>query len=431
MFKMFLRKILLLMVLSSVILAGCGTILTGNVVTSKLPRDHAPQVADTDLSALADGNNAFAIDLYHHLDTDPGNVFFSPYSISTALAMTYAGARGTTESQMAQAMHYSLAQAQLHPAFNKLALELDTRSTDANIPADKAFKLHVANATWGQDGYTFLPEYLDTLALNYGAGLRLLDFMSDPESARQTINQWVSKETENKINDIIPQGAIDQLTRLVLSNAIFFKGDWQSEFTKDATQLGTFTMLEGGTTTVPMMHQEGQFRYVDVEGFQALEMAYAGGQLSMVIILPEQGKFSEVASSLSAAGLDNIMDNLQYTLVALTMPKFKFEYDLGLNGVLKEMGMLDAFDPSVSDFSGMDGSRDLYISDVLHKAFVAVDEAGTEAAAATVVIVGTTAMPVDQPIEFKADRPFIFAIRDNPTGTILFLGRLMNPAPEK
>ena len=431
MFKSFLRKILLLIVFLSVILAGCGTIQSGNEVKSKLSRDNAPQVADADLSVLVAGNNDFAIELYHRLDTEPGNVFFSPYSISIALAMTYAGARSTTESQMALAMHYSLAQSQLHPAFNKLALELDKRSTAENIPADKAFKLHAANATWGQDGYSFLPEYLDTLALNYGAGLRLLDFMNDPESARQTINKWVSKETENKINDIIPQGAIDMMTRLVLSNAIYFKGDWQSEFNKDATQQGTFNMLDSGTTTVPMMHQEGQFRYVGVEGFQALEMPYAGGQLSMFIILPEQGKFNEVASSLSAAGLDNIINNLQYTLVKLTLPKFTFEYNLGLNSVLKEMGMMDAFDPSVADFSGMNGSRDLYISDVLHKAFVAVDEAGTEAAAATVVIMEATSMPVDQPIEFKADRPFIFAIRDNPTGSILFLGRLMNPVPEK
>ncbi len=429
MFKPLIRKFVLMVVFSSVILTGCGTIQSGNVVKSKLPRDNAPQVADADLSALVAGNNAFAIDLYHRLDSETGNVFFSPYSISIALAMTYAGARSATESQMAQAMHYSLAQDQLHPAFNKLALELDKRSTDENIPADKAFKLHVANATWGQDGYTFLPEYLDTLAQNYGAGLRLLDFMNAPEDARQTINKWVSKETENKINDIIPQGAIDIMTRLVLSNAIYFKSDWQSEFDKDATQQGSFTTLEGGTITVSMMHQEGQFRYVGVEGFQVLEMPYAGGQLSMLIILPEQGKFNEVASSFSTAGLDNIINNLQYTLVKLTLPKFTFEYNLGLNSVLKEMGMMDAFDPSVADFSGMDGSHDLYISDVLHKAFVAVDEAGTEAAAATVVIMKATSMPVDQPVEFKADRPFMFAIRDNPTGTILFLGRLMNPVP--
>ncbi len=429
MFKPLIRKFVLMVVFSSVILTGCGTIQSGNVVKSKLPRDNAPQVADADLSALVAGNNAFAIDLYHRLDSETGNVFFSPYSISIALAMTYAGARSATESQMAQAMHYSLAQDQLHPAFNKLALELDKRSTDENIPADKAFKLHVANATWGQDGYTFLPEYLDTLAQNYGAGLRLLDFMNAPEDARQTINKWVSKETENKINDIIPQGAIDIMTRLVLSNAIYFKGDWQSEFDKDATQQGSFTTLEGGTITVSMMHQEGQFRYVGVEGFQVLEMPYAGGQLSMLIILPEQGRFNEVASSFSTAGLDNIINSLQYTLVKLTLPKFTFEYNLGLNSVLKEMGMMDAFDPSVADFSGMDGSHDLYISDVLHKAFVAVDEAGTEAAAATVVIMKATSMPVDQPVEFKADRPFMFAIRDNPTGTILFLGRLMNPVP--
>jgi serpin B len=291
--------------------------------------------------------------------------------------------------------------------------------------------LHVANALWGQVGFTFLPDFLDTLALNYGAGMQLLDFTKDPESARNTINQWVSKETEKKINDIIPPGAIDTLTRLVLSNAIYFKAYWQSEFSKDATQNDAFHLLEGGTITVPMMKQKSSFRNAAIEGLQAVELPYAGGQLSMLVLLPEDGKFNEVSGKLDLSTLDGLINSLEYKEVNLTLPKFTFEYNLGLNGYLKQLGMTEAFDPTLADFSGMDGAKDLYISDVLHRAFVAVDEAGTEAAAATVVIMDVTSMPVEQPIEFKADRPFIFAIRDNATGTLLFLGRLMNPAGAK
>ena len=426
-----IRKIFFAMMIGLLVLTACTPSASIKLVQSNKPRNTTPQSSTTDLGSVVSGNNAFAFDLYHKLDGDAGNVFFSPYSISLALAMTYAGARGNTETQMGQALHFSLSQAQLHQALNQLALELDKRAKNENVPADKTFTLHVANALWGQVGFTFLPDFLDILAQNYGAGMQLLDFSKDPELARSTINQWVSKETENKINDIIPPGAIDTLTRLVLSNAIYFKADWQSEFSKDATQNETFHLLEGGTITVPMMIQKSSFRYASAQGLQMVELPYAGGQLSMLILLPEDGKFNEMAGALDLSTMDSLVNSLEYKEVNLTLPKFTFEYNLGLNDYLKKLGMTDAFDPTLADFSGMDGVKDLYISDVLHKAFVAVDEAGTEAAAATVVIVGVTSMPVDQPIEFKADRPFIFAIRDNATGTLLFLGRLMNPSAGK
>jgi len=332
---------------------------------------------------------------------------------------------------MAQAMHFILPKAQLHPAFDKLALDLTQPATAEGVDPTQAFTLHVVNATWGQTGYTFLPTYLDILAQDYGAGIRLLDFASNPDAARTTINQWVSQETQNKINNILPAGSIDTLTRLVLSNAIYFKADWSNEFDKSLTKEDVFHLSTSDTTTVPMMNRTGFYNYAYGNGYQVIELPYAGEQLSMLIILPDENQFSEVASSLDSATLVGIVTDLQSKYVDVTLPKFTFEYDLGLKSWLQQMGMVDAFDPTQADFSGMDGDKDLCISDVLHKAFVAVDEAGTEAAAATTVIVGVTSMPVDQPIPFKADRPFIFLIRDIPTGTILFLGNMRDPAPAK
>jgi len=398
---------------------------------SDKPRDTKPQVSSSDATALAAGNNAFALDLYHQLNGVTDNLFFSPYSISIALAMTCAGAAGNTESQMAQAMHFDLPQAQLHPAFNQLALEMARRANAEGVDPSQAFTLHVVNATWGQAGYTFLPGYLDILAQEYDAGIRLLDFAANPESARNTINQWVSQETQNRINDILPAGSIDTLTRLVLSNAIYFKADWSSEFDKNLTKDGVFHLAAGSTTTVPMMKRTGFYNYASRNGYQALELPYAGEQLALLIILPDEGRFTEVSSALDSNGLAGIVIDLHSKNVDVTLPKFSFEYNLGVKSWLQQMGMVDAFDPTRADFSGMDGKKDLYISDVLHKAFVAVDEAGTEAAAATTVIVGVTSMPAEQPIAFKADRPFIFLIRDIPTNTILFLGNMMNPAPAK
>ncbi len=426
MFK--IQKWIIPLLIIPLILAACQPVSVGKVAQSDKPRDPQPQVSNTDLGSLVGDDNAFALDLFHQISSQPGNLFFSPHSISVALAMTYAGARGDTAAQMAQSMHFTLPQAQLHPAFNKLALDLDQRAKAEGIPEDKAFKLHVVNAIWGQDGFHFLPAYLDLLAGNYGAGMHLLNFINDPEGSRKVINEWVSQQTEKRINDIIPPGAIDPLTRLVLSNAIYFKADWASEFNKDATSGGAFNLPDSSQVTVPMMYQHRQFRYAEGDGLQALELPYAGVQLSMLILLPEAGKFDDIQTSLSTDQLDALVAGLQYQDVQLWLPKFKYEYSLSLNDSLLQMGMTDAFDENRADFSGMDGARDLYIGAVLHKAFVAVDEAGTEAAAATVVIMQAASMPQGSPIEFRVDRPFFFLIRDNPSGAILFLGRVMNPA---
>ena len=255
-------------------LVACSQPALGDVLQSDKPHITSPNVSETDLSTLVDGNSAFAFDLYKALKGTTGNIFYSPYSISAALAMTYAGARGDTEKQMADVLHFILSQNQLHPAFNKLAIELASRGQGANGKDGEGFRLNVVNAIWGQKDYKFLPQFLDVLAENYGAGLRIIDFQQAPEESRVTINKWVSDQTENRINDLIPQGAIDRLTRLVLTNAIYFNAAWQYPFNEKTTTNGTFYLLDGTTTTVPMMKQSESFGYTEGNGYQAVELPY-------------------------------------------------------------------------------------------------------------------------------------------------------------
>jgi len=423
-----MKKILLPMLVFVVLLSvvGCAEIPGTGVALSEKQRDTSPNVGASDLVTLVDDNSEFAFDLYQALIHQGGNLFYSPYSISLALAMTYAGARGETEQQMADTLRFALQQDRLHPAFNSLDLALASRGEGAKGKDDKGFRLHIVNAIWGQKDYKFLPEFLDVLAENYGAGLRLLDFMREPDQSRITINNWVSDQTEGKIKDLIPQGVIDALTRLVLTNAIYFNAAWLNPFDKELTSNGTFHLLDGGDVTVPMMRQTHSFGYITGDGYQAVELPYDGNQLSMIILLPDSGKFESFRNSLNAALVDHIVSDLQSREVDLTMPKFQFESEFSLADTLAAMGMPVAFSDE-ADFSGMTGNRELTITDVVHKAFVSVDEAGTEAAAATAVVVGLTAIPV-QPVQVTVDRPFMFLIRDIETGTILFVGRVMNPS---
>ncbi len=409
-------------------LAACAQPAAGNVLQSDKTRITSPAADKADLTALVEGNSEFAFDLYQVLKDGDGNLLYSPYSISLALAMTYGGARGDTENQMGDALQFLLPQDRLHAAFDSLDLELASRGEGAGGKDDEGFRLHIVNAIWGQKGYDFLREYLDLLAENYGAGLRILDFMKAPEQSRVTINDWVSEQTEDRIKDLIPQGAIDALTRLVLTNAIYFNAAWQYPFDEDATSSGDFFLLSGDKVTVPMMRQTESLGYAGGDGYQALELPYDGRELSMVILLPEQGRFASFEASLSRQLVDGIIQKIGYRQVVLSMPKFEYESSVGLKQPLTALGMKDAFIPEAADFSGMDGRRDLFIQDVLHKAFVSVDEAGTEAAAATAVIVGTTSITPEK-IEVKIERPFIYLIRDIETGTVLFVGRVMNPNP--
>jgi len=378
----------------------------------------------TDEENLVYGNNVFALDLYQALKEGSGNLFSSPYSISSALAMTYAGARGETEQQMADTLHFVLPQEQLHPAFNNLSQELTSRKQETVAQDQKGFILKNANSLWGQSGYPILPDFLDVLADNYGAGIRTLDFIGAPEDSRLTINNWVNKQTENKINNLIPVGSIKPLTRLVLTNAVYFKANWLYPFSETGTYNGSFNLLDGSKVEVSMMINPGSFNYNNGNGYRAIELPYQGETTSMLILLPQQERFEAFENSLKYSDIEKTINELHYEKIRLKMPKLYFESNFELGHELAQMGMPLAFSDT-ADFSGITGKSDFWIDNVFHKAFISVNEAGTEATAATSVIMAGAAP--GGPIPFVIDRPFIFLIRDMDTGTILFIGRVLNP----
>ncbi len=399
------------------------------VSESSAERETSPAVSDDDLKALIDGNTDFAFDLYRSVADGDSNLFFSPHSISTALAMAYAGARVETERQMSETLRFDLPHDGLHAAFN--ALDLSLVSGEPGDDPD-AFRLNIANSVWGQQDYGFLPEFLDSLAVNYGDGVRPVDFQGNPDGSRMRINDWVAEATEERITDLIPQDAIDRYTRMVLANAIYFKAAWQHTFDEAGTTSRTFHLLDGSESEVPMMRQQARLRYANGDGYQAVELPYEGGNVAMTILLPDAGKFHQFEESLSGDAVDDILKQLENEQVRLTMPKFEVESAFSLAETLAAMGMPDAFDDTAANFSGMDGrvcrARGdicLLISDVLHKAFVSVDEAGTEAAAATAVIIGVTRAVGKEPVRLVVDRPFHFVIRQQATGAILFAGRVV------
>ena len=397
----------------------------GREVRSDRQRNDSPRASAGDLKALVQGNNTFALNLYGTLSDGEGNFFFSPFSISQALAMTLAGARGETERQMMEALHYELPQSRLHPSFNALDQELSSRGKGLQVEENQFFELNIANAIWGQQGYEFLPDFLDVLAENYGAGLRPVDFAGAPEESRVKINDWISEETQDKIRDLLPFGAVDRLTRLVLTNAIYFNASWQWPFDKQLTRELPFHLAGGSMVEVPMMTGTSRdfYGYVNGNGYQAVDVPYSSGEMSMTILLPDEGTFGEFEESLSARALERIFEDIEIGHISLTMPLFELESEFSLDKTLAEMGMPDAFGAE-ADFSGMTGTRGLWVSKVVHKAFVSVDEEGTEAAAATAVMVLES-----EPLLVTVDRPFIFLIRDRATGAVLFLGRVMNPKP--
>ncbi len=375
-----------------------------------------------DRKVVVAGNNAFAVALYGQLRNQSGNLFFSPESISTALAMAYAGARGDTASQMAKTLHFTLPLDQLNPAMGALLGDLNT--THQN------YQLNVANALWAQQGYSFLDSFLNVLKTDYGAGLNQVNFKGATEAARLTINQWVEKKTQDKIKDLLQPGALRPDTRLVLTNAIYFKGDWETQFDKAQTKNEVFFLSPTQTSTTPLMHREGGFSYFNGGTFQALEIPYKSKELSIIIFLPkDRGGLSELEQSLTASNLQQWLHQLgPVPKVIVTLPKFKSTQQFELGATLRAMGMPAAFGGS-ADFSGMTGKRDFAISEVIHKAYIDVNEEGTEAAAATSVTMRTMAMrPVEQaPPVFRADHPFVFLIRDNRSDSILFMGRMANP----
>ena len=420
-------------------LAGCGE--SGSGGTGNLPGGSTPpadRLEGGDWEAIVTSSNNFANVLYGKLAEEEGNLFLSPSSIHAALAMTYAGARGDTASAMHRTLMLpgvgrpsSPGQDGIRPrSLGPLPLQLSVPGAYAalleRLKPGKGYQLHVANALWGQKGYSWLTPFLDMTRANYGAGLREVDFVGETEAARQTINNWVEQQTKDKIKELLVRGILTPLTTLVLTNAIYFKGDWASQFREQNTRNAPFKLSTENSVDVPMMNQTAEFGYTETDLAQVLRLPYVGDDLSMVIFLPKKvDGLAEVEKWLSSGGYRAALGKLRNVEVIVSVPKFKMTSEFGLNEVLSSLGMEVAF-TGAADFSGMNGRRDLFISAVVHKAFVDVNEKGTEAAAATAVVMSRQGPPRRPPV-FRADHPFVFMIRHEKTGVILFMGRVADP----
>ncbi len=383
---------------------------------------------------LAAANNKFAFDCYHFLKSGSDNLFFSPFSITLCLAMTYAGAKGHTAEEMGSVLHYNEVN-DVNRSFNWIIGSLNAPSRSNN------YQLSVANAVWLQEDYNVFQEYLTLIEQSYSSSIFSVDFRNNYEAERIKINTWVEEKTKNKIKDLIRPGLITQLTRLVLTNAIYFFSNWENQFSEHSTTTSPFTIVKSDGLTeqvkVPLMWQKKYYPYAENSLFQAIELPYRKGDLSMVILLPKKvdGIF-EMEKSLTAEQLTGWLRTAPHEEVEVYLPKFKITTDVRLAEPLRNMGMIDAFDMIKADFSGITPKNpnpqlNLFISEVIHKAFIDVNERGTEAAAATAVVMllGAAFAPT-QPILFKVDHPFLLLIRDTNTDTILFLGRIMDPRSE-
>lgn len=367
-------------------------------------------------------NNDFAFDLYGRLSSGAGNQFFSPTSIQTALAMAWAGARGATAEQMARTLHLD--------AEPDAGSRLGAFLRGLNESGSKGdYELSVANALWGLTGYPFTPSYLAQVEKDYGGHLAELNFVTDPNGSRKTINDWVAGQTHDKIKDLLPPGSIVPATRLVLTNAIYFKGKWDQPFNKSKTRDAEFAVDSSRKVTAPFMYQQAKFKYAEDDHVQVLELPYGHGELAMRIFLPRNAdQLGTVEHGLTPSDFAQWTNRLQREDVQVWLPRFKVETAYSLEDVLPAMGMPLAFEPGRADFSGMSSASSFFISAVIHKAYVQTDEEGTEAAAATGVTMHATAVLVrHEPKQFRADHPFLFAIVHQPSGAILFMGRLNSP----
>lgn len=439
-----MRKLALLGLAAALATAACaGGSLEGTGTTSGEVLSPPPEAAmlvasdversDTeapagDVAAVAGEDPAFGAALLAALGAgSDANLAVSPLSIRLALAMTYAGAEGETATQMAEVLGYDLPGDRLHAALNALDRAIEDRT--ATFPGEggeeRSIEVSIANALWGQAGFPIRQDFLDTLALNYGAGLRVVDFATAAEAARQSINDWVAAETNDRIPELIPQGVLDAQTLLVLTNTVYLLADWALPFDSQATADGSFARLDGSTVTVPLMHQLTSTDYAAGDGWQAVDLPYVGGEVSMLVVVPEEGRYEEVAAR-AAVLFGEARAALASADVQLALPRFEFRTQASLPETLRSLGMVDAFVPGAADFTGISAEGALFISDVIHEVFVSVNEAGTEAAAATAVVVGRGAPPV--PVELSVDRPFLFWLYDRATGSVLFMGRVLDPA---
>jgi serpin B len=400
-------------------------------IISILPATPVPFTASPEVKSTVDANTAFALDLYQKLKDQPGNLFFSPYSLSTSLAMTYAGARGDTATEMANVLHFNPAQTNLPSTFAELAARM------SRIQRWNRITLLTANSLWYQRDYSFTEPYLNLVRQFYHADARQVDFVHAPSASADEINAWVGRQTKGRIQGAVNPNQFNDLTRLVLCNTIYFKGNWQYQFKVSDTKPAPFQVTTNETVTVPMMCQKAHFKMVrsNDDSVELLELPYSGTDLSMIILLPQ---IEWPPPDVVNPGLPDLeqkltADNLRTWLTELdqanpheswvTMPRFTTSQSFDLVEELRSLGMKSAFDERTANFSGMDGTTNLSISDVIHKAYVQVNESGTEAAAVTVQIVKTRAAASS----FIVDHPFIFLIRDNGSGSILFVGRIVDP----
>ena len=420
--------------------AGPHTVATEDAAAGPSHSDQAVEAPSPEQAgeALTHGGHDFAFDLYRRLaDEEEGNIFLSPSSIRTALAMTWAGARGGTEEQMSRVLRFNLPPQQVHGHLAALLEDLNDPGTDEE--GNPFYELAVANALWGQAGYPFRDDFIALLDDRYGAGLHEVDFIRETEPSRQRINRWVEQQTHDRISNLMPEGSIMPETRLVLTNAIYFLGGWEHTFDDRHTRDAAFHLPDGRRIEVPTMQQTERLRMMEEGELKVLELPYRGGEMAMLILLPNGGDDDaqpgkalerlEKAGKLTADNFRGWVERLRPRRVEVHLPRFSFTSEFGLNSTLAAMGMTDAFDPRRADFTGIASVEELFISAVQHKAFVKVDEEGTEAAAATGIAVGVTAMP-PPPTPFHVDRPFLFIIRHNESGEILFMGRVDEPVEE-
>lgn len=400
-------------------------------VKSDLARETSSAATKDQILRLAQDNSSFAFAFLNQLrqaSAGNENFVFSPLSLSLALSMTLAGAESEMEQGMLEALQLTLPEEEIYPTFNALLLEIENSQKMTKKGSEGSqFQLHISNSIWGQSGYDFETDFLDTLAQYYGAGLYNVNFRLDPGAASDAINDWVADETQEKIVNLIPEGAINELTRLVLANAIYFNGSWLYPFDQANTSEQPFTLLDASTIAVDMMKLSGKsLGYYQNENFRVVSLPYLSSDFNMMLFVPDQGTFEDFENQFSSEGLNAVLDEMEYVTVDLSMPKFDFESMVSANDALKALGMEEAFDVDTVDFSGITSGDELMITDVLHKTIITVDEEGTEAAAATAVIAGIRSMPTE-PISVVIDRPFYFMITHKPTSTILFMGKVVQP----
>jgi len=427
------KKPIIVIIVSLLIIGTLGVVFTTDFNNSdiidenKEPEDKDPNPLGN-ITSFNDAVNQFCFDFFKKLADDENNspnIFYSPYSVFTALAMTYEGARNNTAVEMGNVLHIKQDNESFHEYMQSLYNHLNYNDE---------YNISTANALWPDVGFTMLDKYVNIIKTYYGGNASEVEY-ANPEEAARVINEWVENQTNNLIKDLVPPDAIDPiLTKLILTNAIYFKGTWQIQFDKENTTDREFTLSSGENVEVETMNlidMDNKFNYTETDDLQILELPYDGGDISMMILLPKDGvSLSDVTSSLDREEYISWVDEMYETKADIYLPKFKFETSYGLNEYLMDLGMIDAFNYD-ADFSGIDGTKMLFISKVLHKAFVEVNEEGTEAAAATAVIINYKAINPNEPperITFDCDHPFLFTIHHKETGTILFMGSVDNPS---